>query len=185
MLPTQVTQNFSAAEIEKVSDPIPPALEANTLRATQALQRVRSAFGVPFYLTSHYRSAAHNTSVGGSETSDHMNALAFDFVVRGMSLKDFYARFTQLEAQGKIGDYDQMIVYPYTTGHVHIGFGSRNRRQKLIRVSDEIAQQSSSGKVYQLLTSIAQFPKTGAGTITGLVIVLILAAVLILPRLAR
>lgn len=48
------------------------------LRLHKALNRARGIAGVPFVITSGYRCAKHNTTVGGSETSSHMARYAVD-----------------------------------------------------------------------------------------------------------
>lgn len=156
MLPSQPAEYFSRDEILNVSDPIPPELESNVLRSIQSLNATRVAFGVPFSLTSGYRTSTHNSEVGGSATSDHMDALSWDFYPLGLSLSDFYTRWKALDQAGVLPAYDQMIVYPYTTGHVHVGYGSRMRKQLLIRVSDDAA--AIMGSTYAPLTSLSQFP---------------------------
>jgi hypothetical protein len=156
VLPEQPAEYFSRYEIENVSDAIPAELEGNVLSSIRQLNTVRTAFGVPFALTSGYRTSTHNSEVGGSATSDHMNGLSWDFYPRGLSLSDFYTRWRALDDAGVLPAYDQMIVYPYTTGHVHVGFGSRLRRQLLIRVSDDAA--AMLGSTYAPLVSIDQFP---------------------------
>lgn len=170
MLPARLAPNFSLAEYEAVSDPVPEQLQAALMQSVAGLQRVREAVGVPMRLTSGYRTSTHNENVGGSKTSDHMDARAFDFVPLGMSLHDWYVRFRQKEAAGEIPAYDQLIMYPFTTGHIHIGFGTRMRRQHLIKVNET---------EYKPLISESQIPKKGIA-IFAVVLVLAIIAVLII-----
>lgn len=48
------------------------------------LQCIREHFGKPVYITSGYRTAAHNAAVGGSKSSQHLLGRAADFYVEGV-----------------------------------------------------------------------------------------------------
>ncbi len=48
------------------------------------LQCIREHFGKPVYITSGYRTAAHNAAVGGSKSSQHLLGRAADFHVEGV-----------------------------------------------------------------------------------------------------
>lgn len=53
--------------------------------ALDLLQRLRSAIRRPIYVTSAYRSVAHNANVGGAQTSFHLSGRAFDITAPGYS----------------------------------------------------------------------------------------------------
>ena len=48
------------------------------------LQCIREHFGKPVYITSGYRTAAHNAAVDGSKSSQHLLGRAADFYVEGV-----------------------------------------------------------------------------------------------------
>ena len=49
------------------------------------LQKIRSHFGKPITITSGYRCAKHNKSVGGATASRHAQGMAADIVVQGIA----------------------------------------------------------------------------------------------------
>jgi len=84
-------------------------------------------------VTSWFRPPATNTTAGGASNSDHLQALAVDFEVSGMSPYDVY---TRLQAAGnKLPAFDQLIWYA-VDGHVHVGLGPRMRRQILFKTAE-------------------------------------------------
>ena len=57
------------------------------------LDEVRTRAGMPFYLTSDYRSSATNTAAGGHPASLHIKGMAVDFVTRASRARqaqDYY-----------------------------------------------------------------------------------------------
>ena len=74
-----------------------------------ALDRARADAGVPFVVTSGWRSVAHNAAIGGAGDSAHLAGHAVDGYFDGMSLlRQFVhlARYTEFQGIG---------VYPHTT----------------------------------------------------------------------
>lgn len=49
------------------------------------LQSIRDHFGRPVIITSAYRTAAYNTSIGGTKNSNHVKGMAADIQVDGIS----------------------------------------------------------------------------------------------------
>jgi zinc D-Ala-D-Ala carboxypeptidase len=78
--------------------------------------------GRPIVINSGYRTPQVNRLVGGSPTSDHMQAVACDFTRVGLTVKEC-ADIIQDSAL----DYDQLILYKT---HLHIGFGARMRKER-------------------------------------------------------
>lgn len=78
--------------------------------------------GKPIIITSGYRTPQVNALVGGSPTSDHMQAVACDFNRTGLTVKDC----ADLLEDSAL-DFDQLILYKT---HLHIGFGPRMRKQR-------------------------------------------------------
>ena len=70
------------------------------------LQCIREHFGKPVTITSGYRTAAHNKSVGGAAYSQHLYGRAADIRVQGIPVEQLaaYAE-TCLPGTGGIGRY--------------------------------------------------------------------------------
>ena len=86
------------------------------------LQCIREHFGKAVTITSGYRTAAHNTAVGGSKSSQHLLGRAADFHVESVDVATVaaYAE-TLLPSRGGIGRYPKDANHPTRkTGWVHI-----------------------------------------------------------------
>ena len=55
------------------------------------LQKIRDHFGRPVVITSGYRTAAHNKSVGGAAYSQHLYGRAADIRVQGIPVEQLVA----------------------------------------------------------------------------------------------
>lgn len=53
------------------------------LRLVSPLEELRNAAGFPFIISSAYRCPLHNTRIGGSRTSRHMDGTAVDILLYG------------------------------------------------------------------------------------------------------
>ena len=86
------------------------------------LQCIREHFGRPVHITSGYRTAAHNTTVGGSKSSQHLLGRAADLWVEGTTVEAVAAYAESLLVnRGGIGRYPKDARHPSrTTGWVHI-----------------------------------------------------------------
>ena len=86
------------------------------------LQCIREHFGRPVHITSGYRTAAHNTAVGGSKSSQHLLGRAADLWVEGTTVEAVAAYAESLlPGRGGIGRYPKDAKHPTrTTGWVHI-----------------------------------------------------------------
>ena len=70
------------------------------------LQCIREHFGKPVTITSGYRTAAHNKSVGGAAYSQHLYGRAADIRVQGIPVEQLVAYAeTCLPGTGGIGRY--------------------------------------------------------------------------------
>lgn len=97
------------------------------------LQCIREHFGKPVYITSGYRTAAHNAAVGGSKSSQHLLGRAADFHVEGVPVAAVaaYAE-TLLPSRGGIGRYPKDAAHPKrSTGWVHIDTRAGKSRWKM------------------------------------------------------
>lgn len=128
-----MTKNFSLAELTATNTGLPNALPKHlepNLRALaeNVLQPARDALG-PIEVTSAYRSPEVNKRVGGSKTSQHVQAQAADLKYSGGNrvLLDWIIENV---------DYDQLInEFPDSIGEpswVHVSYSEgKNRKQKL------------------------------------------------------
>ena len=97
----KLSANFTVAEFacKDCSDPV---FVDSSLAAL--LQKIRDHFGRPVVITSGYRTAAHNRSVGGAAYSQHLYGRAADIRVQGIPVEQLaaYAE-TCLPGTGGIG----------------------------------------------------------------------------------
>lgn len=117
----------ATAESKGIDNKPGPEHYANLRQLAATLERVRAALGHPIIISSGYRSPALNRAVGGSSTSDHANGLAVDFTCPG-----FGTAQQVCEAIIAAGiPFDQLIYEQGATEWVHLGIGTRMRRQAL------------------------------------------------------
>ena len=75
----KLSANFTVAEFA-CKDGSDPVFVDSSLAAL--LQKIRDHFGRPVVITSGYRTASHNTRVGGSKSSQHLLGRAADIQVQ-------------------------------------------------------------------------------------------------------
>ena len=125
------TEYFTLEEMLATSTGLPndpPAALLPKIEDTmRRMDEVREALGKPVRITSGFRSPAVNLRIGGSRTSDHMLGCAVDFVCANMDPKDICNVLLDAYIE-----FDQLIA-EYRNGKrwVHIGFGTKMRRQVL------------------------------------------------------
>lgn len=116
------------AKARSIDNTLPPELWANAVATCKGLEKVRTALGNrAVILLSGYRCRRLNEAVGGADDSDHMKALAGDFICPSFGTPyDIAKALSMLEL-----DFDQIILEPTW---VHIGFGPRLRRELLTKL---------------------------------------------------
>lgn len=73
------------------------------------LDAIREEVGHPVYVTSGYRCQKHNTKVGGAKKSQHMEGIAADIYVRGMSQPKLYHLIEEKFNPGGLGLYSRWV----------------------------------------------------------------------------
>lgn len=84
---------------------------------------------------SWFRPPDVNVAAGGSDTSDHLQALAVDFTVSGLTAYQVYTKLKAAADRNRLPAFDQLIWYA-ADGHIHVGLGSRMRRQLLFKTAE-------------------------------------------------
>lgn len=91
------------------------------------LQCIREHFGKPITITSGYRTAAHNKSVGGAKSSQHLLGLAADIQVAGTTVEAVAAY-----AESLMPDWGGVGRYPVKAGRakgwVHVDTRAKKSR---------------------------------------------------------
>lgn len=130
-----LSPHFRTEEFEKATDPVPAEYKGNLVRLANLLEGFREVVGVPFRITSGYRSPARNAAVGGADSSQHTTAEAADFQPVGISLWTFQKR---VKAASSLPEFGQLIYYPFTTGHVHLSLPQtgKKRNQVLVKLAE-------------------------------------------------
>lgn len=59
--------------------PLSDNLEANLEKLLEAVNKLRSLYGKPMYVSSGYRPGHYNKAAGGAKNSSHLVCLAIDF----------------------------------------------------------------------------------------------------------
>lgn len=91
------------------------------------LQCIREHFGKPITITSGYRTAAHNTAVGGAKSSQHLLGRAADIQVAGVPVEDVAAYAESLlPGWGGVGRYP--VKAGRTKGWVHVDTRAKKSR---------------------------------------------------------
>ena len=94
------------------------------------LQAIREHFGKAVVITSGYRTATHNASVGGAKSSQHLLGRAADIQVAGVSVEDVAAY-----AESLLPDWGGVGRYPVKAGRakgwVHVDTRAKKSRWSL------------------------------------------------------
>lgn len=79
-------EEFTATEHRHIENTLPASMVEQAKKTCQMLERIRTFLGiriskqVPIYITSGYRCSQLNAAVGGQVGSDHIRAMAVDWI---------------------------------------------------------------------------------------------------------
>ena len=115
----KITKNFSLYEFrcrDKQQTPVHESLYKNVVELAQNLQHLRDCIEEPISINSSYRTEAHNKSVNGSLSSQHLKAKAADIVVKNLEPIDVAETIKFLikngiMKEGGVGIYDTFVHY--------------------------------------------------------------------------
>jgi len=112
-------------------------------RLLDGLEKLRSLAGVPVRVHAGYRCPRHNRELGGVPHSEHLEGLAADVSLPGLSLQRMYELALEVPqfAEGGIGVYDGNFL------HVDV----RDRRARWARVSGKYVGIAELVRETQLL----------------------------------
>ena len=137
---TQLTKNFSLAEMVKSETALRHGLENNPgpdelnnllNLCANVLQPVRDHYQKGVKVNSGYRSPDVNAKVGGSRTSDHCRGMAADIEIPGVANADL-ASYIRDNLQ-----FTQLILEFYTpgvpdSGWVHVSYDEQDLKKQVL-----------------------------------------------------
>lgn len=128
----RLTKHFELWEFEAsetaarkgIDNTIPAELIGNVTRLAIFLEKIRTLLKAPIIISSGYRCPELNSIIGGSKTSQHMQALAVDFRVPGYSVHEV----CEIIAESKL-EYDQLINEFNSWIHLSVPAEGKNARR--------------------------------------------------------
>jgi len=95
------------------------------------MDKIRTEYGMPIYITSGYRTPEHNKKVGGVANSQHIYGEACDFT--GRDFKRLLRIIDEIDNEGLL-NYDQLIIYRKRK-FIHVSYRNEsiNRNQIIIK----------------------------------------------------
>lgn len=178
------TANFRVSEaLDASGGSIPPQYADNAQKTLEVMQAIRSYLGRPITITSLYRSSARNEATSGaSSTSQHLQALAADFDVSGMTNHEATAAILRGINEGRIPRLHEIITYE-TDHHVHIGIAAGGwlaDMKALVKTATGYVQLTESklaslvgSGVSATVKAVGQAPVTAVGTLAVIALLLI------------
>jgi len=136
----QLSKNLSLAEVIRsetakrkgISNmPTEAHIENFKLLAEKVFQPIREHFGVPIHISSGYRSAALNTAIKGSGSSQHCSGEAIDIDMDGTSITNAQI-FNYIKENL---EFDQLIWEFGTDANpdwVHVSYESTGKQRKMM-----------------------------------------------------
>lgn len=113
----KLTEHFDLREFEcHDGTQTPDHIVIRLIELAMNLEKLRAFLGAPISITSGYRTEAYNKKVGGAPHSQHVQGLAADIHVQGLSPEQVAAKIEELIAngdmkQGGLGIYRSWVHY--------------------------------------------------------------------------
>ncbi len=114
---TEPSQHFSWAEAAcHDGTAVPDELRPNIIKLCTQLEVLRADLGQPIHVDDMYRTPAHNSTVGGAPSSQHLLGKAADIRVDGLTPTQLRAAIQKLIAaecmlEGGVGLYSSFVHY--------------------------------------------------------------------------
>jgi uncharacterized protein YcbK (DUF882 family) len=87
----KITEHFDSSEFDcNDGTPYPPMWYDRLQILCGALEKIRAYFNAPITITSGFRTKQHNEICGGKIRSKHLEGIAADFQVKGISPHDVF-----------------------------------------------------------------------------------------------
>lgn len=115
MTDQKLSPHFALNEFVRPGDKVPHDVMLNLVELALKLERIRERLGNrPITITSGYRTAKHNTAVGGAKNSFHLRGMAADIVVEGMSPKQVQSTLSDWPGGLGLGaTFTHLDIRPY------------------------------------------------------------------------
>lgn len=132
----KLAPHFTAGELGVANVELPADTVANVRGVAGWLEQVRAILGdKPVLITSGYRTPERNAEVGGAVGSDHVNGLAADFKVQGLTPFQVYRQLIAAQEARKLPPFDQLVFYA-ADNHIHVGLGAKMRGELLLKTTE-------------------------------------------------
>ena len=153
----QLTKDFNTERDTKITaglgwDNVNEDVKFNAKLLAQNAQAIRDYVGKPITVTSGYRPADKNSSVGGSKTSQHIHGEAWDIVISGFT-RDMMDEISAKIREGEIilpNPCSQIIVETNQFGRSWIHMGIKTYRW--IEYNKEMLRASTTPSVQAKFT---------------------------------
>lgn len=121
-----VTENFKVSEFDcKDGTPYPQEwIESRLKVLCDMLEIIRAEWGKPVTCTSGYRTESYNKKVGGVKKSQHVQGLAVDIKIEGVSARKVARRIDEMIREGRLPNIKGLGSYNSFT---HIDCRDSNR----------------------------------------------------------
>ena len=127
-------QEFGIMEkLTEFTDEIDISIKENIKKlVVNVMEKIRTEYGMPIYITSGYRTPEHNKKVGGVANSQHIYGEACDFT--GRDFRRLLRIIEEMDDKGLL-NYDQLIIYRKRQ-FIHVSYRNEsiNRNQKIIKL---------------------------------------------------
>lgn len=101
-------KHFAPVEVACKGTGLVPVYEQGFIRCMDMIEQTRNDAGVPLFVNSMFRTAAHNRRVGGASNSFHLYGMAIDISTDGLDQEELVKLLRKNGARG-IGYYDTFV----------------------------------------------------------------------------